>query len=103
MKSLLWKQWHENRGYLAIFLAWMVLAAVYCIGYEVGYRFHAPVGHFSGLALFYAICAAVFLAMRASQGEQSGWDTFVFGVAARINATNRSSADRGSRGHAGNS
>ncbi len=71
MKSLLWKQWQENRGYLAIFLAWMVLAAIYSIGYEVGYGFHAPVGHFSGLSLFYTICAAVFLAMRAAQGEQS--------------------------------
>ncbi len=53
MKSLLWKQWQENRGYLAVFLAWMVLAAICSIGYEVGYRFRAPVGHFSGLSQFY--------------------------------------------------
>jgi len=71
MKSLLWKQWRENRGYLAIFTAWMVLAAFYCIGYEVGYRFRATVGQFSGWALFYTIGAAVFLAMRTAQGEQT--------------------------------
>lgn len=71
MKSLFWKQWRENQGYLAIFIAWMVLAVCYCIGYEVGYRFRAAVGQFSGLALFYTICAALFLAMQAAQGEQA--------------------------------
>ncbi len=70
MKTLLWKQWRENQGYLAICMAWMVLAVCYCIGYETGYRFRATVGQFSGWALLYAICAAIFLAMRAAQGEQ---------------------------------
>lgn len=71
MKSLLWKQWRENRGYLAIFTAWMVLAACYCIGYEVGYRFRATVGQFCGCAWLYTIGAAIFLAMRTAQGEQT--------------------------------
>ena len=71
MKSLLWKQWHEGKAYLAIFLVWMVSVAAYCVGYEVGYRFRAPVGHFSGLTLFYTVCVAIVLAMRASQGEQT--------------------------------
>ncbi|HUG69658.1 MAG TPA: hypothetical protein VMM76_18045, partial [Pirellulaceae bacterium] len=71
MKSLLWKQWRENRGYLAIFTAWMVLAACYCIFYEMGYRFRAPVGQFCGCAWLYTIGAAVFLAMRTAQGEQT--------------------------------
>jgi ABC-type transport system involved in multi-copper enzyme maturation permease subunit len=71
MKSLLWKQWQESKTYLVIFLVWAVLAAIYCVAYEFGYRFRAPVGHFSGLASFYTVCAAIFLAMRASQGEQT--------------------------------
>jgi len=71
MRSLWWKQWRENRGHLAIFMAWMIFAILYCIGYEVGYRFRAAVGSFSGLALFYSIFAAVFLAMRTAQGEQA--------------------------------
>ena len=71
MRSLLWKQWRENQGYLAIFIAWMVLAVCNCIGYEVGYRFRATVGQFSGWALFYTICAAIFLAMRTAQNEQA--------------------------------
>jgi ABC-type transport system involved in multi-copper enzyme maturation permease subunit len=71
MKSLLWKQWQESKPHLAIFLVWMVLAVIYCVAYELGYRFRAPVGHFSVLALFYAFCGAIFLAMRASQGEQT--------------------------------
>jgi hypothetical protein len=71
MNSLLWKQWRENRVYLAIFTAWMVLAACYCIGYEMGYRFRATVGQFCGCAWLYTIGAAVFLAMRTTQGEQT--------------------------------
>ena len=71
MNGLLWKQWHENKRYFAIFMAWMILAVCYCIGYEFGHRYRATVGHFSGLALFYTICAAVLLAMRTAQGEQA--------------------------------
>ena len=71
MKSLLWKQWHENKGYFAILMAWMILAVCYCIGYELGHRYRAVVGTFSGVAGFYTICAAVFIAMRTSQGEQA--------------------------------
>lgn len=61
MNSLLWKQWHESKGYLAIFMVWMSLAVCYCVSYEIGYRFRASVGHFSVWASVYATCAAVFL------------------------------------------
>lgn len=71
MRSLIWKQWREDRVYLAIFLAWMTLAVVYCIGYESGYRFRAIVGQFSGWASLYAMVAAIVFAMRASQGENA--------------------------------
>lgn len=71
MGSLLRKQWHENRGYLLLFSVWMVLAAVYCVAYEVAYHFRAAVGGFSSAAMFYSMCAALFLAMRTAQGEQS--------------------------------
>ncbi len=71
MKSLMWKQWRETRGYLAIFIAWMILAVCYAIGYELGHRYRAVVGSFSGLALFYTWFAAIFLAMRTSRGEQT--------------------------------
>lgn len=71
MNSLWWKEWQENKGYFVLFMSWMILAVCYCIGYELGYRFRAPVGHFSGLAGIYTICAAVFLAMQAAQGEQA--------------------------------
>ncbi len=71
MNSLLWKQWHEIRGYLAIFTAWMLLAILYAIGYELGHGYRAVVGSFSGLSLFYTWVAAIFLAMYASRGEQS--------------------------------
>ena len=71
MKSLVWQQWRENRGYLAIFTAWMAFGVCYCIAYEMGYRFRASVGQFSCWALLYTICAAIGLAMRTAQGEQS--------------------------------
>lgn len=71
MKSLMWKQWRENRLYLAIFIAWMLLAVCYTVGYELGYRFRAAVGSFSGMAMLYSTCAAMFLAMRTAQGEQA--------------------------------
>ncbi|RCS48309.1 hypothetical protein DTL42_13370 [Bremerella cremea] len=77
MGSLLWKQWRENRGYLLLFSAWMVLGAVYCVGYEVAYQFRAAVGGFSSVTLLYAMCAALFLAMRTAQGEQTD-GTLVF-------------------------
>ena len=92
MISLLWKQWRENNRYLAMFTAWMILAAVYAVGYEVGHRLHAMVGHFSGLASFYSITAAVFLAMRTAGGEQTA-GTHVFSaslpVSMRLMATYR--------------
>ena len=71
MNSLTWKQWRESKRYLALFLVWMLLAVAYCIAYELGYRFRAAVGHFSGMALFYTICASVFLAMRTALGERT--------------------------------
>lgn len=71
MKSLLWVQWRETRIYLAVFVAWMLLAVCYGIGYEVGHKLRAAVGGFSGQAMLYSIFAAVFLAMRTAQGELS--------------------------------
>jgi hypothetical protein len=71
MSSLLKKQWRENRLYLALFLAWMLLAAVYCVSYELAHQYHASIGQFSGFALFYSVFAAIFLAMRTAQGEQA--------------------------------
>jgi len=71
MNSLLWKQWRETRGYLAIFIAWMTLAVCYAIGYELGHHVRAVVGHFIGLALFYSLFAALVLAMRTSHGERT--------------------------------
>jgi hypothetical protein len=71
MNSLLWKQWRETRGYLAIFIAWMTLAVCYAIGYELGHHVRAVVGHFSGLAQFYSLFAALVLAARTSHGERT--------------------------------
>jgi hypothetical protein len=71
MNSLLWKEWRETRGCLAIFIAWMILAVCYAIGYERGHHYRAVVGHFSGLALFYSWFSALVLAMRASHGERT--------------------------------
>ncbi|MGO8697552.1 MAG: hypothetical protein ACLQVY_07535 [Limisphaerales bacterium] len=71
MNNLWWKQWHENKRYLAAFLAWMILGAVYAISYQMSHKFRAPVGQFSSVASFYATCTAVFLAMRTARGEHS--------------------------------
>jgi hypothetical protein len=71
MNNLIWKQWQENKRVLVICIGWMVLAAGYAIGYEMGHRLRAPIGHLSGLALFYTMFAAVFLAMRTALGEHS--------------------------------
>lgn len=71
MKSLAWKEWRESRGYLAALTLWMAFAGCYTIGYELAYGFHAPVGQFGSWALFYTICAATLLAMRAAQGERA--------------------------------
>ena len=71
MNNLWWKQWHENKRYLAAFMAWMILAACYAIAYQMGHKFRAPVGEFSGVAYFYATCTAVFLAMRTARGEHA--------------------------------
>jgi hypothetical protein len=71
MNSLLWKEWRETRGHLAIAIAWMTIAVCYAVGYELGHHFRAVVGHFSGLAQFYTLFAAVVLAMRTSCGERT--------------------------------
>lgn len=71
MNSLLWKQWRENRSYLAIFTAWMTLSVCYTIGYELGHHYRAVVGSFSGSALFYSFIAAIILAIRVSCGEHT--------------------------------
>jgi len=71
MNNLWWKQWQENKRYLAAFMAWMTLGACYAIAYQISHKFRAPVGQFSSVALFYAICAAVFLATRTARGEDT--------------------------------
>jgi len=71
MNSLLWKQWRESKGLLAIFTAWMIAAAVYVVSYELGHRYHAAIGSFSTWAWFYGIVAAIFLAMRTARGEEA--------------------------------
>ena len=43
MKSLAWKQWHESKRYVALLMTWMIVAAVYCIAYELGYGFRAAI------------------------------------------------------------
>ena len=83
MNSLLWKQWRETRGLLAIFIAWMTLAVCHVIGYELGPHYRAPVGHFSGLALIYSFFAAIVLAMRTSHGERTD-GTIAFSAALPI-------------------
>src|SRR5947209_5761940 len=83
MKCLLWKQWRELRGYLAIFIAWMVLAACYVIAYEIGHRYRAGVGHLSGWALLYSLFAALVLATRVSHGERAD-GTILFSAALPI-------------------
>jgi hypothetical protein len=80
MNSLLWKSWRENRCYLTIFIVWMTLAVCYAIGYELGHHYRAVVGHFSGLALFYSLFAALVLAMRTSHGERTN-GTLAFSAA----------------------
>lgn len=71
MKSLIWKQWRESKVYLIIYLCWMILAAIYCVAYELSHRYYAAIGHFNGLASSFTMCAALFLAMRTAQGEQT--------------------------------
>jgi hypothetical protein len=71
MKSLLWKQWREARVYLGIFTAWMVLVACYVVAYEVGHRYRAPVGHFSGWAMLYSLFAGIVLATLVSHRERA--------------------------------
>lgn len=71
MKSLMWQQWRENRAALALFMAWMLLAVLHCVAYEVGHRFRAAVGHFGAASFVAATCAAIVLGMRASQGERA--------------------------------
>jgi hypothetical protein len=71
MKSLVWKQWRESRFFLALFTAWMIVAAGYAVGYELGHRFRAVVGSFSTLASFYGTLAAIVLAMRTARGEHT--------------------------------
>ncbi len=71
MNSLLWKEWHENKRYLAVFMAWMLLAVCFTLGYEMVCRLRAVVGAFSGYALMYTLCATIFLGMRVAQGERT--------------------------------
>jgi hypothetical protein len=71
MNALVWKEWREHRLLLAIFVAWMVGAAVYTVAYQGGWGFRAPVGQFSSWAGLYTICAALILAVRVSQGERA--------------------------------
>jgi hypothetical protein len=83
MNSLLWKQWRETRGILAIFTAWMAIAICYAIAYELGHHYRAVVGHFSGWALLYSLFAAVVLATRTSHGERTD-GTIAFSAALPI-------------------
>jgi hypothetical protein len=83
MNSLLWKEWRETRGYLAIFTAWMAIAACYAIGYELGNHYRAAVGHFSGWAFLYSLFTAVVLATRTSHGERTD-GTIAFSAALPI-------------------
>ena len=83
MNSLLWKQWRETRGILAIFTAWMTIAVCYAIAYELGHHYRAVVGHFSGWALLYSLFAAVVLATRTSHGERTD-GTIAFSAALPI-------------------
>ena len=71
MNNLWWKQWNENKRYLAAFMAWMILGACYAIAYQMGHKFRAPVGQFSSVASFYAICTAVILSVRTARGEHA--------------------------------
>jgi hypothetical protein len=71
MMALVWKEWRENRPWFFAFLAWMLFAAVYSIGYEWGWQLHASIGGFYGWMRGYTTLAAILLAMRVSQGEQS--------------------------------
>ncbi len=83
MNSLLWKAVARDPRLLAIFIAWMTIAVCYAIGYELGHHVRAVVGHFSGLALFYSLFAAVVLAMRTSHGERTD-GTIAFSAALPI-------------------
>lgn len=71
MKTLIWKQWQESKTHFWIFIAWMVLAVGYAIAYELGHNYRAVIGSFSSLAMLYTFVAAIVLAARASQGEQT--------------------------------
>lgn len=71
MKSLIWKQWRESRFYLCVFTAWMLLAALYTVAYELGHHYRAAVGGFSSSALLFSIVAPIVLAARAAQGERT--------------------------------
>ena len=71
MKNLWWKEWNEDKRYLAAFMAWMILGACYAIAYQMGHKFRAPVGQFSSIASFYAICTAVILSVRTARGEHA--------------------------------
>ncbi len=71
MKSLIWKQYQESKIHFLIFSAWMILAVCYTIGYELAHKFHAVIGSFSGSAMLFSVMAAIVLAARSSQGEQT--------------------------------
>ena len=71
MNALWWKEWRELRLYAWLFLAWMVLATVYQVAYEMGHHYRAVVGGFSVFAMMYELFGAVMLGMHVSRGEQS--------------------------------
>ena len=84
MNSLLWKQWRETRGILAIFTAWMTVTVCYAVAYELGHHYRAVVGHFSGWALLYSLFAAVVLATRTSARRAAADGTIAFSAALPI-------------------
>lgn len=69
LRSLIWKEWHERKWWLALGAAWIVLGVVHAIWYETAHRFHAPVASYYTICMLYGLFAAVFLAMRTSLGE----------------------------------
>lgn len=71
MKSLIWKQWRESRFHFVVFCAWMLLAALYAVAYELGHHYRAVVGSFSSSAMLFSTVAAIVLAARAAQGERT--------------------------------
>ncbi len=83
MNHLLWKQWRETKGYLALFTVWMILAVCYASAYELGHHYRAVVGSFSASAWFYGSIASIILAIHVSCGERTS-ETTLFTAALPI-------------------